>query len=81
MGKLCIVGGTRIEITEDCIGSAQCVALAPEVFRLDDDGYAVLTDELLGPESIHRARDAEDVCPTGAVRVHTAEHEPTQSEK
>lgn len=81
MGEVRIVGSTRIEITEDCIGSGQCVSSAPEVFRLDDDGYAMLTDGLLGPESIHRARNAEDVCPMGAVRVHTAEHEATQSEK
>lgn len=69
MSKVRTADGLRMEISEDCVGSAQCVALAPQVFRLGTDGYATLTEELLTAEGIERAREAEDVCPMGAIRV------------
>ncbi len=35
----------RIEILRDvCIGAGTCVAIAPEVFELDEEGKAVLKD-------------------------------------
>jgi ferredoxin len=78
--KVLTVGGFRIEISDDCIGSAQCVALAPDVFHLDEDGLAALTDAVRDDASIERAKHAEDVCPTGAIRVGPA-GEPDQEAK
>ena len=71
----------RIEISDDCVGSAQCVALASEVFKLSDDGYATLIHTPLAEESIGRARDAEDVCPMGAIRVLPVEQPSVHREK
>jgi ferredoxin len=58
-----------------CIGNALCVAIAPEVFDLNDDGVLQLSvaegEEV--PVHIAKLRDrileAEASCPVGAIRV------------
>jgi len=60
----------KVELDADvCGGFGQCVAKAPDVFRLTDDGYAVV---LLGdvPVELETAvREAEQLCPTHAITV------------
>ncbi len=63
------VDGVRIEVSDDCVGSAQCILDAPEVFELDDEGCAKVVDGTLGSHAVEQARAAEDVCPMGAIRV------------
>ncbi|WP_030326403.1 ferredoxin [Streptomyces sp. NRRL B-3229] len=55
--------------TSMCSGHARCAAAAPEVFRLDDDGYALPYEGEL-PESLHEeARSGERTCPERAIRI------------
>jgi ferredoxin len=65
----------RVRITVDhnlCVGSAMCSAVAPEIFRLNDDRQA---EVIPGVEvSRDRADEAADNCPVGAI---TVEEEPT----
>ncbi len=56
----------RLRIDRDrCIGSENCVALAPSVFRIDADGKSVVLD----PESVdlETLRLAQELCPTEAI--------------
>lgn len=52
-----------------CSGHARCAAVAPELFRLDEDGYALPLDGEV-PENLEQAaRDGETACPERAVTV------------
>ncbi|MEW1826809.1 ferredoxin [Streptomyces sp. NPDC088196] len=52
-----------------CSGHARCAAAAPEVFRLDDDGYALPFDGEVPAELEQAARDGELACPERAITV------------
>jgi ferredoxin len=59
----------RVNVDEDvCIGSGECVRLAPAAFSLEPGGVAVVTD----PASVasDALRAAEATCPSGAIRVY-----------
>lgn len=64
-------GGVRVEVDADvCLGIGQCEALAPELFTFDPDaGISRATSQPGDAEAVVTAREAEDACPTGAVRV------------
>ncbi len=52
-----------------CSGHARCAAAAPEVFRLDDDGYALPFGGEVPPELEQAAGDGELACPERAVTI------------
>ncbi|MFD9324101.1 ferredoxin [Streptomyces sp. NPDC060053] len=52
-----------------CSGHARCAAVAPGLFRLDDDGYALPFDGEV-PEGLEQAaRDGEMACPERAITL------------
>ena len=61
----------RVELDSDlCSGFASCVDDAPEVFKLDDSGTAiVLVPETDDERAVKAARD----CPMAAISVFDAE--------
>ncbi|MFJ4965467.1 Ferredoxin-2 [Streptomyces sp. ADI96-02] len=53
-----------------CVGSGQCVLLAPEVFdQRDEDGMVVLLDETPPPGVHDMVRESAMVCPAAAIHV------------
>jgi ferredoxin len=50
-----------------CEGNAVCVKLAPAVFELDDDDYAVVTADPVPPEQETPAELAIAECPRAAL--------------
>lgn len=64
-----MVGGLKITIDRDlCIGAATCLAIAPEVFALDNEAKAIIldcTDET--PQDV--IIDAARACPTAAIII------------
>ena len=52
-----------------CIGCGNCEDVCPNVFRLDDDGLARVINEHPGPELYECTREAEDICPVGAITI------------
>ena len=50
---------------ELCIGAAMCVATAPDVFELDDEGLSHVVDQDAGDEAV--LREAAEGCPVQAV--------------
>jgi len=50
-----------------CSGHAQCSAVDPELFPLDDLGYSVLQARDVTPAMERRVRDGVAACPEGAL--------------
>jgi ferredoxin len=60
----------RISVdTGKCIGSAQCVLAAPDVFDQDDDGFVMVLEENPDGEAAATARTARGICPAQAITV------------
>jgi ferredoxin len=55
--------------TGRCLGNARCVAAAPTVFDVDDDGVVVLLDEDPPAELAAKVELAVKSCPTGALSL------------
>ena len=64
--------GLRIIIDRTlCVGFGDCVEVAPEAFRLDEENVAVF----VAPQTVDRTRllAACDACPVDAITVRDAE--------
>jgi ferredoxin len=62
----------RISVDPNVCGcSGFCVKIAPDVFSLPEGGPARVTvaSADLDPEAFETVREAEAVCPTGAIRI------------
>jgi ferredoxin len=61
----------RIEVDPDvCIGSGMCALTDPDVFdQSEEDGTVVLLDGQPARDHQERARQAQRLCPSGAIRV------------
>lgn len=55
--------------SELCAGFGVCLGLAPEVFELHDDGYAVVLVSDVPPELEDAVREAVSQCPANAISV------------
>ena len=52
-----------------CASTGACMQVAPEVFEVRSDGYLyILQEEPTGEQAV-RAREAADLCPTGAISI------------
>ena len=52
-----------------CVGHARCNATAPDVYDLDDDGYAVPLDGEVPAALEVRTQAGADACPERALTV------------
>ncbi len=61
----------KIRVDSDmCQGHNRCMALAGELFEVDDLGYAKeLNDGVVPPELEEKARLAVDNCPEVAIKI------------
>lgn len=55
--------------TTMCSGHARCAATAPEVFELDDSGYALPLDGEVPPGLREKAGEGALACPERAISV------------
>jgi ferredoxin len=53
-----------------CSGHARCAATAPDVFELDDDGYALPFDGEVPAGLEEQAREGAMACPERAITIH-----------
>jgi ferredoxin len=62
----------RIHVdTNKCSGHAQCAAVSPDFYDLDDLGYAVPRDEEVEPGDVAAARAGADACPERAITLES----------
>lgn len=53
-----------------CQGHGQCQDAAPQIFELDDEGFArVLQPEVRKEDQVTQAREAADRCPVQAIEL------------
>jgi ferredoxin len=56
--------------TDVCTGNGMCVRIAPQVFQIaDGDVASVLMAEVSDPALIELAEEAEQACPTLAIKI------------
>jgi ferredoxin len=58
----------KIRLDSDrCVGHAQCYAVNPDMFPLDDAGYSTLQAHSVRPEDADIAREGVLACPEQAL--------------
>jgi ferredoxin len=50
-----------------CAGHAQCYAVDPNLFPLDDSGYSILQEHEVKPEDEQKTREGVAACPEMAL--------------
>jgi ferredoxin len=56
-----------------CCGYTLCNQMCPEVFELDESGFATIAMPLVPPELAGKARAAADACPEDAIVLTAAD--------
>ena len=60
----------RVSVDDEvCAGHGVCTVLCPEVFVLEDEGYARAVVQEVPTKHEPAVRDAQMRCPTGAIHV------------
>jgi ferredoxin len=60
----------KVRVDPDiCAGFGICVGIAPHVFELHEDGYAVVVADRIKPEDEDLMRRAESQCPSRAISI------------
>ena len=60
----------RVQVDRSrCQGHARCWAEAPDLYRLDDDGYSAVDDFDVPPELEDVARRGAAACPERAIAI------------
>ena len=49
------------------MGHAQCYAVEPDLFPIDDMGYSILEEHIVAPDDEQRTRDGVAACPEEAL--------------
>jgi ferredoxin len=57
----------KVKVTGVCQGHARCAAVAPQLFKLDDDGFIRPEDIEVRPEDEALARRGVRACPERAL--------------
>jgi len=52
-----------------CASTGSCMQVCPEVFEVRSDGFLYVLQEEPPEELRDRVRQAEELCPTGAITV------------
>jgi ferredoxin len=52
-----------------CAGHAQCYAIEPELFPIDDEGYSILKEHNVGPGDEQITRAGVAACPELALVI------------
>jgi len=66
----------KVVVTVDprlCVANQMCVRTAPGLFELVPEGHSHPTRSEFTEADLQVLRDAEDSCPTGAIRVEIEE--------
>ena len=53
---------------DGCIGCGQCAAICPEVFSMDEEGIAYVT-QAVSPSLLSAAQQAQESCPVSVISL------------
>jgi ferredoxin len=65
-----LIGGEAVRVIVDrdrCEGNAVCMGIAPDIFELDDEDYAVVKTDPIPPDREQLAEQAIAECPRAAL--------------
>ena len=54
-------------VQSKCVGHAQCYAVDPQLFPIDESGYSILDEHEVRPEDAQAVRDGVAACPELAL--------------
>lgn len=57
----------KLKVNDNCIGCGTCQAICPDVFEINDDGYATTIVDEVSEELMDDAIDAKEGCPVDAI--------------
>lgn len=57
----------RLEVTSECMGVANCVGIAPLLFKLNEEGLSSTMPGEVPAVLVEKAQHAVASCPTGAI--------------
>lgn len=60
-----------VAVQSKCIAAASCVALSPNIFKLNEENLVELIEE--GSDSEDNIMLAAQSCPTGAIEIYEGE--------
>jgi ferredoxin len=64
----------KVNVIKDaCIGCGACQSIVPDVFELNDEGFAQKKVDFVPEEKKDDVLDAMESCPTGAIEVDDEE--------
>lgn len=66
---------------EACIGCGACVAIADEVFDINDNGLSEVKVDIVSEENKEKVQEAIESCPTAAIEEVKAEENVEAEEK
>jgi len=52
-----------------CAGHAQCYALHPDLFPIDEEGYSILEEHTVAPGDEQATREGVNACPEVALII------------
>ncbi|MCV7165758.1 ferredoxin [Mycobacterium stomatepiae] len=52
-----------------CVGHAQCYAVDPDLFPIDESGYSILEEREVPPDEVELTRDGVASCPEMALVI------------
>ena len=56
-------------LTGQCVGYTACSDVCPEIYKLDDRGFACVTDGPIPPDLEEKVLQGVRTCPSGAIVV------------
>jgi ferredoxin len=60
--------GVKVRLEQSkCVGHAQCYAVDPELFPIDESGYSIVEEHQVRPEDEALTRDGVASCPEMAL--------------
>lgn len=61
---------TKVKVLADvCIGCGACTAIVPEIFDLNDEGFAYVKTDEYNDIKKDEILDAAEGCPTSAIEI------------
>jgi ferredoxin len=62
------IGIVKVRVEQSrCVGHAQCYAVDPKIFPIDESGYSTLEEHEVAPEDAQVTRDGVASCPEMAL--------------